>query len=344
MRTLTHVVVTANFAGTERYVCLAANASAERGFSVTVIGGDPVRMRAELTSEVRWLPGARVPEAARSLLRLGRQDVCHAHLTMAEAVVVALRWRHKARVISTRHIVARRGSSTIGRALAPWIAGALDREIAISDYVAERLELRPVVVIRNGVPPAEPAWSVDSKLVLVLQRLEPEKQTSVALRAWQLSGLADSGWRMRIVGDGAQRQALEAQVLHEHIHGVEFVGTQTDVRPHLVAAGILMAPTPNEALGLSVLEAMAAGIPVVASWSGGHLETVAPQLGLNGFPPGDERAAARCLTRLANDDELRAMLSRQGRQRQTSEFSVDRMIEQMHVQYGFAPVTVGGQG
>jgi glycosyltransferase involved in cell wall biosynthesis len=333
MSSVAHLVVTDNFAGTERYVCQLANASARDGWQVSVIGGDHSRMRRELADEVRWLAGATPVEAAKSLYRLGRQDVCHAHLTSAELVAAALRLRHQARVISTRHIAAPRGSSRLGRLVAPWVARQVDGEIAISHFVAERVGATTSATIHNGVPPSRSSWNVDSKVVLLVQRLEPEKETQVALQAWQLSELAEQGWRLRIVGDGSERAALQAQVARDGTPNVDFMGARNDVDRQLALAGIFLATAPREPLGLSVLEAMAAGIPVVASQGGGHLETLAPQAGLNGFPPGDFWAAADCLARLGTDADLRRELSVSGRERQRSQFTLEQMVEQIHQQY-----------
>lgn len=183
-----HVVVTGNFAGTERYVCTVANHTAQRGLRIAVVGGDPRRMRAELNDEVSWFPGASLMQAGAALITLGRVSVCHAHLTLADALSVALRHWHRGQIVSTRHIAAPRGSSRAGALLSPWIARHVDCEIAISHYVAERLQQPPDVVIHNAVPGAPAQWSAENRSVLVLQRLEAEKDTATALRAWKSSG------------------------------------------------------------------------------------------------------------------------------------------------------------
>ena len=272
-------------------------------------------------------------QAARSLYLLGRLDICHAHLTLAEIVASALRWRHRARIVSTRHIAAPRGSTRLGRLAAPWVARSLDREIAISRFVADRVGTSTSVTIHNGVPKSASLWAASNRVVLLVQRLEPEKHTALALDAWRLSTLAESGWRLRIVGDGSDRASLEHQVAADQIANVDFLGARSEVPLHLAEAGIFLAPAPGEPLGLSVLEAMAAGIPVVASQCGGHLETLAPQAGVNGFPPADAQAAADCLIRLAGDTDLRRRLSLLGRERQRAYFTIDQMVGQVHLQY-----------
>ena len=261
-----------------------------------MIGGNPQRMRSALGDAVDWLPGATAVEALRSLRRLGRRDVCHAHMTIAEAVSVAARPFHRAPVVSTRHFAAPRGASRAGRLLSPLISRGLTREIAVSDFVAQHLERPPDAVIRNGVPPSECLWRSTSRVVLVLQRLSPEKDTMTALRAWEASRLAEEGWSLRIVGAGAERAALEEYTASAHVPGVSIIGPVENVADEFSAAAILLAPAPAEPFGLAVVEAMAAGVPVVASAAGGHLETVGllPERRVCSLPGMSRRPRWRC--------------------------------------------------
>jgi glycosyltransferase involved in cell wall biosynthesis len=312
MPSVVHVVTTASFAGVERYVSDVARETACRGWDVAVVGGHPGQMPAELGGTAAWLPGATALQALRSLRRVGLRDVCHAHMTIAEALAVAARPLHRAPVVATRHFAAPRGASRGGRLLSPWIARGLSRQIAVSEYVASRVERRPDAVILNGVPPSPACWRSSSRTVLVLQRLEPEKDTITALRAWKESRLVEEGWVMRVVGDGSERVALEAWVESEGVEGVTFAGWVTKTPDELANAGILFAPAPGEPFGLAVVEAMAAGIPVVASAAGGHLETLGNVSDAVLFPPGSVAGAALALRSLlrASRRELLAEAAR----------------------------------
>src|SRR3954447_16141430 len=233
-----------------------------------------MRMRQAVGPSVRWRPGSTPARALRSLARAGKQEICHAHMTLAEAAALAARPLHGARVVSPRHSGAHRVSTRAGRLLAPWIGAGLAREIAVSEFVARRLERPPDAMIRSGVALSPLVWAPENRVVLVLQRLEPEKDTSTALRAWQLSRLADEGWTLRVAGDGSPRQMLEREAAAKGIDQVDFAGWQSDAAAELARAGILLAAAPAEPFGLSVVEAMAAGVPVVATAAGGHLETI----------------------------------------------------------------------
>ena len=111
--------------------------------------------------------------------------------------------------------------------------------------------------------------------MLVLQRLEPEKDTLTALEAWELSGLADEGWSLRIVGDGSRAGGAR---------GVGARARRTERRPSQAVVEDVASSSREPGCcwrlplrsrsDLTVVEAMAAGVPVVAVAGGGHLETV----------------------------------------------------------------------
>jgi glycosyltransferase involved in cell wall biosynthesis len=334
MTSVVHVVVTHNRAGVERYVCDTARELARRGWQATVIGGSPLLMPRSFASDVRWLPGSTLSEALRSLLSLGRQDICHVHMTAAEALGVIAKPVHRAVVVSTRHFAARRGSTAFGRALAPLIARGVSRELAISCFVASRLERPPHAVLRNGVPPSPCVWRPSSRVVLVLQRLESEKDTFTALRAWRSSRLWEEGWSMRIVGDGSQRAALEQWTDDNNVPEVRFVGWVADVQPEFARTGLLLATAPLEPFGLGVLEAMAAGVPVVACGAGGHLETIGRLAEALLFPPGDAEAAAAALRSLLPESGREAA-SDAARRLVEAEFSVRCHVDRLLGEYEF---------
>lgn len=335
MPRVVHVITTNNFAGSERYVCDAARETAARGWSVTVVGGDSERMQGELEGTVRWLQGATPVQALNSLARLGRQDVCHAHLTIAEVLSLIARPLHRAPVICTRQFAASRGSSRAGRLAAPWISRGLSRQIAVSDFVANHLERAPDAIIKSGVAQATYLWEASSRVVLVMQRLEREKDTISALRAWKASRLAEDGWSLRIVGAGSERSSLQAWAASEHLAAVSFIEWTSHVADEFARAGLLFASAPAEPFGLAVVEAMAAGVPVIACAAGGHLETVGLLPGAVMFPPGDSAAAADCLRFLRSDCQ-RAALSSAGRELVESTFTIANNVDQVVRQYELA--------
>lgn len=333
MPRVTHIVVTNRFAGVERYVSTTANETAARGWSVTVVGGSSSRMRAELDPAVDWLPGDTTARAVRSILAAGTADLCHTHMTYAEGVAVVTRTVHRAPILTTRHFAGPRGTSRAGRLVAPFIERLVACEIAISSFVADRIETEPDAVIPNGVRPSRNLWRPESRCVLVMQRFDPEKDTVTALEAWRLSRLAEEGWRLRVLGSGQSRYAIEEWLRTNSGHAIELFPWSNAVDQEFESAGILLAPAPGEPLGLTVLEAMAAGVPVAAAAAGGHLETVGLLDSAALFTPGDPESAANALRTLATDHHERFALSHGGRELVNARFTVDRHVDRLLEQY-----------
>ncbi len=160
--------------------------------------------------------------------------------------------------------------------------------------------------------------------MLVAQRLESEKRTGLALDAFRASRLAERGWTLVVAGGGSLRDQLERQADRLGIaRSTRFLGHAGDVAGLMATAGVLLAPRPDEAYGLSVVEAMAVGLPVVAAGGGGHLETVGtvPRAAL--FPPGDVHAAGALLAELADDDTTRASYGEDLRNVQRTRFTLE---------------------
>lgn len=103
---------------------------------------------------------------------------------------------------------------------------------------------------------------------------------------------------------------------------MRFIGWESDVGARLSDAGVLLAPTPREGLGLTVLEAMARGVPVVATDAGGHRETIGGVEPTYLTPAGDSASMARGLRTLAMDAGERARYGEALRLAQQRKFSL----------------------
>lgn len=292
---ITHVVITPNLAGTERYVIDLARAQAARGHDVTVIGGDPGRMGLLLGADVRWRAGDRIATAWCAVRDAGQRDVVHTHLTSADLLGALSGGLHGARLVSTRHMAARRGRSWPVRLAAGVLQRRIDAEICVSDFVRAATG-RPATVVRSGVADDDRRPDPASTRIIIAQRLEPEKQTEMALEAWRRSGLAADGWTLAIAGDGSLRGSAEAVPAV----GVEWLGWVDDLRAVLLDSAALLASAPAEPFGRSVVEAMSVALPVIAAAGGGHLETVGRVEGSIVFAPGDVTGCARALRQFAD--------------------------------------------
>ncbi len=201
-----------------------------------------------------------------------------------------------------------------------------DRDLALRHRVVPPERLR---VVWNGVPdtPLRARPGVHPPRLVMVARFAPPKDHALLLRA--LSGLRGLPWSLDLVGEGPllpQARALaEALGLGER---VRFLGRRLDVDRALAEAQVFVLATNWEGLPLSVLEAMRAGLPVVATDVGGVGEAVVE--GKTGFlvPRGDEEALKARLRTLLLSPDLRASMGEAGRRRYEEAFTLERMLRE----------------
>ena len=305
---IVHVVCTDAFAGVERHVAALAAEQARAGHDVEVIGGHPAIVGTVVDGHpVRHRNGGTVVQALAALQRTAQPSVINAHMTSAELAALGSPAMWRVPVVSTRHFARPRGSRRLSRPVVRAASHRIAAQISVSQYVADHID-GSSTVIHPGVPTRADVAPLHTRepVVLMAQRLEPEKGTHLGIEAFAASTLPSLGWRLRIAGDGHLRQDL-VELAAERGAGdvVEFLGQRRDVEALMDSASVLLAPGAEEGFGLTVLEAMAAGLPVVAAAGGGHLETVGRLPGAALFPPGDIATAARLLDRLAADERHR---------------------------------------
>ncbi len=153
---------------------------------------------------------------------------------------------------------------------------------------------------------------------LALGRLHPNKAFDVLLDALALA----PGIDLSIAGDGDLLGALRGQAARLGIEGrVRFLGWQDDVWPLLETADFLVCPSRLEPLGNVVIEAWAAGVPVVATMSAGPAALISAETDGLLVPVDDAPALAAAMTRLAGDTVLRAGLAEAGRKSYEADYT-----------------------
>ncbi len=169
---------------------------------------------------------------------------------------------------------------------------------------------------------------------VLVARLSPEKDIDTLLRATALVVRQDASFRLEIAGDGpcmsSLRQTSASLGLEEH---VRFLGEVRDVAALLARAGLFVLSSLSEGISLTLLEAMACGLPLIATRVGGNPEVICD--GETGFlvPPQNPRALADALLRLRCDHLLCVRLGEAGRRRVEAMFDVRRMVVQYEALY-----------
>jgi glycosyltransferase involved in cell wall biosynthesis len=207
--------------------------------------------------------------------------------------------------------------------------------------VAQGTPAHKVTTIWNGIDLTRFSYrgpDVNGPVVTVA-RLSPEKDIATLLRAAAEVVQEERSFRLHIAGVGPCRAELETLVerlsLGEH---VRFLGPVADV-PHLLSgARFFVLPSVTEGISLTLLEAMASGLAVVATHVGGNPEVVAA--GETGWlvPARDPAALAQAMLRLWRDPETARRLGRAGRQRVEEHFDARSMVASYEDLYAGTPI------
>lgn len=321
---IVHAVRSDRFAGVEQLIRRLAIAQARAGNQVSVIGGAPDAMFDSLDrAGVSFTPASSTLDVIRALLTIDRSvDVVNTHMTAADgaATLVFGSKRHRPAWVSTRHFAQKRARL---RPLGRLIEAHVDAEIAISRTVATTIGVTSTVVYPGVDPVAPPPSALRDRVVLMAQRLQPEKHTEIGLDAFACSGLASNGWTLAIAGDGPDMHSLVGRTRELGIEGsVAFLGFRDDIPALMAKSSMLLASCPFEHLGLTVLEAMAASLPPVAADAAGHTELLSGLDPRALFPPQDVPRASESLRALASNPTAREALAESARSRQVAQFSL----------------------
>jgi glycosyltransferase involved in cell wall biosynthesis len=278
----------------------------------------------------------RVATLAR-LVRAASPDVVHVTDVWPQAVVAA-RLARARRLLLTHHTPELpRNDNLAGRA---WqrLAWALRPEVIYTSRAdREHDRRRPSHVIPLGIEldlyQGETRARGDTRPVVgSVGRLAAQKDHATLLEAAALLPEVE----LVLVGDGPERSALERRAEELGVRGrVAFLGDRSDVPALLPSFDVYVQPSRYEGLCLAVLEAQAAGVPVVATPVGGIRDTVVDgETGLL-VPVGDPAAVAAAIRRLLGDRPLALRLAAEAREAVTA-FSLELMIERTLELYGYS--------
>lgn len=187
-----------------------------------------------------------------------------------------------------------------------------------------------VALIPNGVDAAayaEPERRAAVRRVITVANLRPEKNHETLIAAAAQLAEDCPGLRYQIVGEGSRREELEALARSRGVEGiVEFLGHSEDVPGLLAAADVFVLPSRSEAFPNSVIEAMAAGLPVVACAVGGLLDLI--ETGRTGIlvPPSDPEPLAAALRALYDQPARARAMGLEARREVHARYSFERMV------------------
>jgi glycosyltransferase involved in cell wall biosynthesis len=354
---ITVVIPTLKIGGAERMAVHWANHWTAMGREVTIVTLDfeGERPRFALDERVtvieaprQWWQPNRVPEVFENLMACctpaGAEDIRNELPLLIRIREAVLSTRPDA-VVGFSHVTSTRTAAALWdsgvmmlatehadpRSVIPrdFVAASLDvyrlgaaTVVALTqadlDFLIEQGAAQGEVIFNPAMPSPVLASPGMSRTIIGLGRLESVKGFDILIDAF--SRLAPSTWRLRICGDGREHAALRD--LASRNPAIEMAGATSNPFGELANAAIFALPSRHESFPVALLEAMACGLPVVASsCSAGVREIVRP--GIDGLlvEPGDAAALAEGLSRLMRDDAERARLGASGPE-VTSRFSL----------------------
>lgn len=293
----------------------------------------------------------RMPLRIRNEVRKFRPHVVHSHLCLHYVFPSLIGCRDLLH-ISTVHLPADGLHKMLMRPLGQLafrqgvIPVAVSREVAV--WLKHFQAVTNCLVIPNGIPISEyqhpsvsrQAWRKehgfsDADVLLVcVARLEKQKNHAMLLKAFAHSFQPSGPGHLVLAGDGTCRQELELQVRELRLeHNVHFLGRRSDIPELLGASDVFVLPSQNEGNPLSLMEAMAAGLPVVATAVGGVPELLEDQK--SGFlvAPGDWEAMGGAMLRLLENIEMRRTMAAFAVQQAVEIFGATHMAQEYMALY-----------
>ena len=349
-----HLVTTIEFGGLEKVVLDLVRRRARETFEMHVMcletAGALAPRFAELGIPVETIgrPGdwywQRVVRLALRLRAL-RPRVLHTHNPGPHLHgALAARLARVPVLVHTKH-GRNRVERRIVRIINRFAASRSDCVVAVSDDAAavsrdiERVPSVKIRTIHNGVDLDHYAYRgpragrTDLRAVTVA-RLDPVKDQATLLRALRLIVDREPSFSVDVIGDGPARSELEALRAELHLERhCRFHGFQDDVRPFLAQADVFVLTSISEGIPLTLLEAMATGLPGIATDVGGNREVIVP--GETGYlvPPRSPAAFAEAVLRLRTEPAELDRLGLGSRRRVEEEFSLAVMVARYEALY-----------
>lgn len=254
-------------------------------------------------------------------------DIVHAHWTLSAGAACLGRQVHQKPIIVTVQgsDVLQVPSYPVGRWLTRKILSSCDQITALSCALRDKviaLGINPekVRVIPNGV---DTTWFVPPKeeerenLILFVGSLIERKGVKYLISAMPMILKLFPHYRLVIVGEGPQAYFLKELTNKANLTGyVSFVGSQSQegVRAWMQRAKLLVLPSLEEGMGVVLIEALACGTPVVATYVDGIRDVVTPEVGVL-VPPADSEALFKGIQEVLSDHNRWAAMSRSARER-----------------------------
>ena len=351
-----HIVPMLSPGGAERVaVHIVSGLNRERFEPIVISFADPMNcdldeLLTQAGVEVRYLgkkPGFdyRMYRRLHGVLTEYQPDVVHTHLQVLRYALPTMLLLGNAKLLHTVHNLAEREIEPPARVVHRYAFSHGVIPIAVGEEVAVSMRrlygIPQCKVIANCIPTStyanpgvsrgqwrgQEGFAEDDVLLVCVARFARQKNHALLLKAFAQMFARHPNARLLLVGDGVLREELETQVIRLDLAGrVRFLGLRTDIPEVLAASDVFVLSSEFEGNPLSVLEAMAAGLPTVSTAVGG-----VPSLLENGtsgilIHSGDEEGLSKAMESLLLNRNLRQSMGVAAARRARERFDVANMV------------------
>jgi len=352
-----HIVPMLSPGGAERVaVHIVRGLNRERYEPVVVsftgrLESDLDRLLEEAGIEVRYLgkrPGFdyRMYQKLPGVLSDCRPDIVHTHLHVLRYALPFILLLRRASLLHTVHNMAEREVEPRARWIQRYAFNHGVVPVAVGEEVALSLErlygIQRCRVIANCIPmdcyacPQTPrrewrereGFGDNDVLFVCVARIAPQKNHALLLKAFAQGPASDPNAHLVLVGEGALREQLEQQAKNLGVAGqAHFLGLRADIPDVLGAMDVFVLSSDYEGNPLSVMEAMASGLPIVSTAVGGVPNLI--ESGKEGLivQPGDVQGLSNAMASLLRNREARQSLGMAGARRARKNYDVPRMVQ-----------------
>ncbi len=334
--------------GAERVLSYLAPALAEQGADVTVVTSDirnvldfasPVPVVRLPTSRIRCLGTTIYMRSLRKWLITNRPDIIYVSMLKHDAYVAVgvgqklgipvvlrpegagdtgdLAWQKWGRFGSRIGKRCKQADAFVA------ISPAIHAELLAEGYDKARIHNLP-----NGVPVPEKAWEPkNSGRAVFVGRLAPEKNLETLLDAWQIVLKNHRGSSLLLIGEGPEKSKLEAKAKSLEFDGgtVQFLGALADPKHWLRTADLFVLPSKEEGMSIALLEAMALGMPIVASDIPGNHRLLTHEVHGRLASPESPLAIAAAIMAQWAEPEIAVKMAAEARWQVIEKYSIEAM-------------------
>jgi glycosyltransferase involved in cell wall biosynthesis len=351
-----HIVPMLSPGGAERVAVHIATRLSRQQYEAVVVSlrgrleCDLNRLLEEAGVEVRYLgkpPGFdhRMYPRLHRVLRDCRPDIVHTHIQVLRYALPSMLLLKRASLLHTVHNMAEREIEPRARWIHRYAFNHGVVPVAVAEQVAFSLRglygIQQCRVISNGIPtdlyacPQTPRreWRVregfgdDDVLFVCVARFAPQKNHLLLLKAFARGPASDPKAHLVLVGEGVLRERLEEQAKNLGVASqIHFLGVRTDIPDVLGAMDVFVLSSDWEGNPLSVMEAMASGLPILSTAVGGVPDLF--ESGKQGLivQPGDVRGFSDAMASLLRNREARQSLGMAAARRAREAFDVSTMV------------------